>query len=463
MSRSVKTAALSLDRMIRSALCNRSGTAAILFGICALPTIGVVGLGVDYWRGLSYKSRLDAAADSAAIAAITAAQTYYNANVGSNANSSSLNNAMVSAGQTQGAKVFYTNAGAAASLLSTAPTVTVTPPASQTITSTVKYSATMPMVFGKLFGSPQMALAGQTSSSLTMGSYIDFYLALDVSGSMGLPTSGPGQTTLAAHNTDDSSQYPTGCVFACHYSGSQGYSIARQYGVKLRVDSLGTAVQNLIATAKNTQTLTNQYRIGLYPFIVDAVQAAPLQNATDSSNWSTASSVAGSLGDQWLDSGNNSSHQDTDGTNIGAGGTHLGNVLTDINKHRGSIGDGTSPSKPKAFLFLVTDGADNEQVYPFNGSQPQRPTNVVQTCQYAQSLGVVISILYIPYVPIQNPNSSFANDEDDKVNAIIPYLPTDLQQCASKGFFFQANSDADITNAMQAMFAQALQAARLTL
>ncbi len=222
-------------------------------------------------------------------------------------------------------------------------------------------------------------------------------------------------------------------------------------------------MQNLIATAKNTQTLTNQYRIGLYPFIVDAVQAAPLQNATDSSNWSTASSVAGSLGDQWLDSGNNSSHQDTDGTNIGAGGTHLGNVLTDINKHRGSIGDGTSPSKPKAFLFLVTDGADNEQVYPFNGSQPQRPTNVVQTCQYAQSLGVVISILYIPYVPIQNPNSSFANDEDDKVNAIIPYLPTDLQQCASKGFFFQANSDADITNAMQAMFAQALQAARLTL
>ena len=48
------------------------------------------------------------------------------------------------------------------------------------------------------------------------------------------------------------------------------------------------------------------------------------------------------------------------------------------------------------------------------------------------------------------------------MNSIIPYIPADLQACASPGFFFTANSATDINNAMQAMFAQALQAARIT-
>jgi hypothetical protein len=75
---------------------------------------------------------------------------------------------------------------------------------------------------------------------------------------------------------------------------------------------------------------------------------------------------------------------------------------------------------------------------------------------------VTVAILYIPYQPIYAPNASFAGNEDGKVSAVIPYIPADLQSCASPGFFFTANSDADINNAMQAMFAQALRAARLT-
>ena len=52
--------------------------------------------------------------------------------------------------------------------------------------------------------------------------------------------------------------------------------------------------------------------------------------------------------------------------------------------------------------------------------------------------------------------------EAQAVNGVIPYIPTDLQSCASPGFFFTANTDADITNAMIQMFNQALQASRLT-
>jgi len=83
-------------------------------------------------------------------------------------------------------------------------------------------------------------------------------------------------------------------------------------------------------------------------------------------------------------------------------------------------------------------------------------------CSNAKAAGYTVSVLYIPYVPIQNPNPSFAGDEDDKVNAVIPSIPSYLQNCASPSFFFTANTNTDINNAMQAMFAQALAAARLT-
>jgi hypothetical protein len=83
-------------------------------------------------------------------------------------------------------------------------------------------------------------------------------------------------------------------------------------------------------------------------------------------------------------------------------------------------------------------------------------------CTPLKNRGITIAVLYIPYQPITNPNASFANNEDGKVNAIVSTIPSKLQQCASPGFFFSAYTPSDITNAMQAMFAQSLLAARLT-
>ena len=194
----------------------------------------------------------------------------------------------------------------------------------------------------------------------------------------------------------------------------------------------------------------------MYPFIVNVMQAAPL-----SSSFTAASTVANQLGDVYLDSGLSNSLT----SSMGSGGTHMENVFPGMANYIKTIGNGSGSAQPKPFLFLVTDGADNNQYYygynSWTGSQPQAPTNFGY-CQYAQQLGVTVAILYIPYQPIFDPNPSFAGDEDDKVNAVVPSIPANLQACASPGFFFTANSNADINNAMQAMFAQALQAARLT-
>ena len=446
---------MSRLRALRRFHRDTTAAAAVVLAICAIPAIGVIGVGVDYFTALANKARLDTAADAAAIAAIVTAQNYISANASTQSDPALTNSAMA-AGQAQATKVFYANAGVARSRVSAAATSTMQRN-SQTLTATVSYTGAQPTNFGKLFHVPSFALTGRAASSLTMGMYLDFYLALDMSGSMGLPTSTAGQKQLMAVNPDNRSNYPNGCQFACHFPGNQGYQTARNNNITLRVDSVGKAVQNLIQTATATMTMQNQYRIGIYPYIVNVIQASAL-----SSNFFQATQVAGTLGDTYLDNGTSTAI----GAALGSGGTHFDNLASGLGSYIKTIGNGTSASQPKPFIFLVTDGVDNSQTYTGTGgwnggSNPQQP-NINAACQYAKQQGITFSILYIPYQPIYNPDPSFAGNEDGKVNNLIPSVASNLQSCASPGFFFTANSDADITSAMQAMFAQAQRAARLT-
>ncbi len=52
--------------------------------------------------------------------------------------------------------------------------------------------------------------------------------------------------------------------------------------------------------------------------------------------------------------------------------------------------------------------------------------------------------------------------ENNRVNSFSPTLATPLKSCASPGYFYTANSPADIDSALSAMFDQALKVARIT-
>ncbi|MBV8791966.1 MAG: phosphomannomutase, partial [Pseudolabrys sp.] len=247
---------------------DRRGNAAVTFALMAVPLIALLGLGVDYYKGLSDKARLDSAADAAALAAISTAEAYINNNSHSQIDPTLTNNA-IAAGKAQAVKAFAANAGTVELVAPATPQITLARSTSnyQTLNATVAYTAQTSTSFGGLVGVNTMTISGSSSSSLTMGKYLDFYLVLDVSGSMGLPTSAAQQQLLAQNNPDNSqytATYPTGCAFACHFSGNQGFAYTRTHNIQLRVDSVGYAVQQLLTTATNTKTLTNQYRIGLY-------------------------------------------------------------------------------------------------------------------------------------------------------------------------------------------------------
>jgi hypothetical protein len=326
--------------------------------------------------------------------------------------------------------------------------------------------------------------------NMTVPTFLDFYLMLDVSGSMGLPSTHSEQTRLAAINPDNYTLYPNGCTFACHFSAANacsnsqqkyntngyclGFSLSRTAGnssntpvtacsnpgtsacIQLRADAVGYAVQQLLVTANATAKVPNQFRIGLYPFIQNLYAYFALTSAISGSATSpgTINYAAANLA-TLLDTGVNST--------LGSGGTHFENAFPAMNNQISSVGTGATWNNTLPYVFLVTDGAQNNQTQWGGGWAGNNNATVIDSslCNQMKNRGIILAILYIPYQTIQNP-TSFANNEDFAVNAIIPNIPSTLKNCASQDFFFTANTPADITAALNAMFNKALATAHIT-
>ena len=71
-------------------------------------------------------------------------------------------------------------------------------------------------------------------------------------------------------------------------------------------------------------------------------------------------------------------------------------------------------------------------------------------------------MLYIHYQKIFNREYESAGNEGTYADNNIPNIPPSLQSLTSPGFFYTANTPADITAALNAMFNHALQTAHIT-
>ena len=338
----------------------RDGNVAMIFGLSLIPMIGLIGLGVDYGVAITNKTKLDGAADAAAIAAVATAKAYIAANQGQ----SNLTTKAIAAGITQATNTFNVNAGRVPLSSYTLQTPKLDA-SGQTLTSTISYTATVQNTFGRIFRAPTTNLAGTVNASTDLASYLDFYLMVDVSGSMGLPTSKFDMDRLAAMNNEvaltGSNQ---GCMFACHWPSANGWTKAVNANppIQLRSDSVNKAVCLLLQRAAN-QVVPNQYRVGIYPFINQLATLAPISGNLGIAN--TAADCAKSRKMAFtnlLDT--NTTQLSVNGdpsTGTGAGGTHFEIALPQMKSAITRFGDGSSTSKPKPFVFLVTDGMQNGQ------------------------------------------------------------------------------------------------------
>lgn len=547
----------NLFRLIGRFCSDKRGNIAVTFVIASLPIMSAIGCAIDYSLATRMKAKLQSAADAASVASISKNTPGYIAAAAMTSNGS------VGPAVTDANNIFDGDISGLVGYQNLTRTATVTKTGIQ-LASNVTFSADVPTTFMRVIGPSYQTLTvtGSSSSAASLPPYLDFYLMLDVSGSMGLPSTDAEQTRLANVNPDDFSAYANGCTFACHFQSSGscakpaigqktkantpvnsayptngyclGYLISRvgpvpytnllqastNYPMKgkelppamvtnltsavtpgalnsiirgnanslanaltpvtscptqgaanciqLRADAVGTAlnatvaqngIDGLFATANKDQVVANQFRIGLYPFIRNLITYFAQTTAIngDPTTPGTINYAAANLA-TLLDTGN------TPDLGLGSGGTHFENAFPTMSNLITTVGTGTSPTDRQPFVFLVTDGAQNFQICcNFSGSNSATvmPTGASSYCQPLKNRGIMISVLYIPYQPIQNPTTIF-NDEDHKANDNIVHIPPSLTDCASPGFFYQANTPDDITAALKAMFKHVLQTAHIT-
>jgi Flp pilus assembly protein TadG len=507
---------------------DRKANVAVIFGIAVLPVLGFVGAAIDYSLATRMKSKLQSAADSAAVASVSEFSAGFNQAM------KMTTDGAVSNGVTEANAIFNGNAATITGYQNLSVTSTVTKTGA-TLNSTVQWSAQVPVTFMKVLGWQTMTVGGSSTANASLPLYLDFYLTLDVSGSMGLPSTPAEALRMQSINPDNYKQYPTGCTLACHFApqnsactdnGTQqyptnnycmGYAYSRvsqsslttlvnmkstpsvpkpvpglpnsmvpglpgslntdpNYGmaavancptdgtdscIQLRLDAVGYAVNQLFITANQTEKVSNQFRIGLYPFI----------RYMDTDYFPLTSSINGSPsspGTINYAAANLASLLDTNmNTDLGSGGTHIDTALSSVNNLIINVGDGSASNKTLPYVFLVTDGAQDPQVKgvpngSWSGSNHATVIDPSTSCTPLKNRGIIISVLYIPYVKINPVNASFAGDEDDAANNNIPNIPASLSGCASPGFFYTANSPSDITDALNKMFTHALINAHLT-
>jgi hypothetical protein len=299
--------------------------------------------------------------------------------------------------------------------------------------------------------------------------YRDFYLLLDNSPSMSVGATPADVTALV--NATSSPSYGTNqnCSFACHDTASGAtdnfYALAKSLGITMRIDVLRSATQQLMSTAAQTETYSNQFRMAIYDFGASDDTAGLTTIFSLSSSLSSAQTAAANIDVMTVNGPNNLHDEDTD----------FDSILTQINSAISSPGSGTS-SAPQKYLFFVTDGVADENnssclytmTNPDWGNIAPRCIEPINTalCTTMKNRGIKIAVLYTTYLAL--PTSQFYNDWIAPFNA-GPYGPSpnsqialNLQSCASTGLYFEVSPTQGIAQAMIALFQKAVADSRIS-
>ena len=324
------------------------GNVALMFGLAAIPVMLAVGAAVDYSFANCTKAVLDGIADATSLSAVAQSALAISA----------------AAEQKDAVKFFKAQAASLkrGSLGSVKVKIT---DGSSGRTAVVTYTASVPTAFMGIVGYNNISIAGSSTAASAIPTYIDFYLLLDNTPSMGVGATPADGATMVANTPDK-------CAFACHEmdtSPNDYYGLAKKLGVTTRIDLVRSATQQLMDTANVTQTVPNQFRAAIYTFVASAASAGLSKIFSLSSSLSSAQTAAANIDLMTVPYQNYASDTDTD----------FDTVLPAIDSLIAAPGDGLSPSAQQKILFLVSDGvADANTSFC---SQPTTPGQDPQTGQ----------------------------------------------------------------------------------
>ncbi len=418
--------------LLRRLQADRRGNIAVIFAMLLVPLVGVAGGALDFGRLQMVHARLVDSADSASVGAVaknSAAMIAAALMTGDGA---------ITAGSAQATKIFNANMAASPDVTVSGLTTTVTKSGLQ-VTSTVTVQASMPTYFLKIMGMSTLNTSAVSTSTNSLPTFIDFYMLLDNTPSMGVGATPADVSTMVANTPDQ-------CAFACHdLSNPTGnyYQLAKNLGVTTRIDVLRSATASLMDTAASTAVVSNQFRMGIYTFGASSAAPGFFTVASPSSNLTAVKALAANIDLMTVPYQNFNNDQDTD----------FANVMSGANSAMPAPGTGKSATSPQEVLFLVSDGVNDSSV----GGNRSITTIDPALCTTVKNRGIRIAVLYTTYLPL--PTNAFYNSYVAPFASIIS--PT-MQACASPGLFFEVSPTDGISNAMTALFQKAVQNARIT-
>ncbi|WP_445191538.1 pilus assembly protein TadG-related protein [Sphingomonas sp. Tas61C01] len=443
----------------------RRGNVLIIMAFSMLPLTAATGMAIDYSRAARLQTKVNSAADAAALAAVTTPMM-----------SQPIKDAAQAA-----SRMFISQASGLQGLTWKTP-LRATPTASQTLTTytldygaykvvvtdinltglsrtaTVSYDALSHNTFSNVLKLEESGIGGSATATAKTAPNVDFHILLDTSGSMALPSTSSGLTLLTSKTN--------GCAFACHStndataiakdgSRTDYYGVARSYGIVLRIDEAKSAVQAMMTQAASTGAANKaKYRASLSTFAAAdsrsnnyfTTRQGITSVLTDVSNSSkgVASSLYYSNGCPTKDYCNND--QDTASSD----------AFSKMNSMMQAPGSGTNLllDKPQAVMFIITDGMRDESR---PGGKPEAEIDRAW-CTTIKARGIRIGVLYTEYLP-ESLSDSWSKDN---VKPNLYKVEPALKDCASDGLYSKVTTDDDITAALNKLFSQAVSTARIT-
>ena len=464
----------------------------MMYALVAPVLVFGAGAAIDYGRAAQIHTKLNAAADAAALSALTPTMLQQSTTVAHDAAVNMFNG--------------LTNNLPGLTADATHVTVSVTVGATPlTRNVEVSYSTSVNTIFAQVLHVNTLAVSGVSEASAQAPPNIDFYVLLDNSPSMALPSTQAGITQMQNLTTNETKAQGAGtggCAFACHQASTNNtdsagnpcadgtaptlsaappststgtyycatkhgaqidnYALARKNNITLRLDELNSGVSTLLQTASTTAQSTvfatpPKYRFSIYSmdslWQISLTQLMAL-TSTFTTSWTSASANFGVM--EMYSNNNNCANSACSSSTTTPGG----DVATNYDDSLGKLsqtsyipnpGKGTNQAgdTPQEVLFIVTDGAEDEHSGSLrleqtmndlagdpNGS-PYGNATGTNWCTAIKNCGIKIAILYTDYLAV--PANSWY------VGHIAPFQPeigAALQACATPGLFYDAGLDA---------------------
>jgi Flp pilus assembly protein TadG len=453
--------------ILKTFFSDRAGNFGILGAIAIVPILGAAGMAVDFSRAMELRSRLQIAADGAVLAAISEksagvtqavgmthdgrvsiseaeAKFFFDAQMESNKKSTKEHGTDSEDNFSQDVKLDLVQ-------------VKVTK-AGKDIKANLTYQATLKTSFLRVLGKDSITVSGSANAVFQSESFMDFYLLLDNTPSMGVAstTADIEKMIKATKNVSDSGS--RNCAFACHIVSEKGvvdtgsnYAVAKANGISIRIDAVAKAVVELTKEAEAQQSYPDQFRMATYTFGETAMDTKLFKVEGLTGDLSKVKKTAEGIKLMSIPKQGYNNDQQTD----------FDNALKKIGDEITAVGTGLTATSPEKFVFFVSDGVGDSYkpkgcTAKLSGSRCQEPIDT-KSCTALKARGIKIAVLYTTYLPL--PNNDWYNQW---IKPFQTTIGTKMQECASPGFYFEVPPSQNLEGAMKILFNKVVHTPRLT-